>query len=52
MPDRPILDHARASAADFLVMGGYSHWRVSELILGGTTRTILDSAPLPVFMAH
>lgn len=47
-----LLDHARASGADFLVMGGYGHWRISELILGGTTRTILDSTPLPVFMAH
>jgi len=47
-----LLEHARASGADFLVMGGYGHWRVSELILGGTTRTILDSTPLPVFMAH
>ncbi|MDI9849154.1 universal stress protein [Rhodoblastus sp. 17X3] len=47
-----ILDHAREIGADFLVMGGYGHWRVTELILGGATRTILAASPIPVFMAH
>lgn len=47
-----LLDHARDIGADFLVMGGYGHWRVSELILGGATRTILAASSLPVFMAH
>lgn len=47
-----ILDHARDIGADFLVMGGYGHWRISELVLGGATRTILASSPLPVIMAH
>ena len=47
-----IIDYARLVAADFLVMGGYGHWRVSEMILGGMTRSILDAAPLPVFIAH
>lgn len=47
-----ILDHARDIGADFLVMGGYGHWRVTELILGGATRTMLKASPLPVFMAH
>jgi nucleotide-binding universal stress UspA family protein len=47
-----ILAHAMESGADYLVMGGYGHWRLSELILGGTTRTILASMRTPVFMAH
>ncbi len=47
-----LLDHARDIGADFLVMGGYGHWRVTELVLGGATRTILESSPIPVFMAH
>jgi nucleotide-binding universal stress UspA family protein len=33
-------------------MGGYGHSRFRELLLGGTTRTILDSMTLPVFMSH
>jgi len=37
---------------DYLVMGGYGHWRLSEMILGGTTRAILSQMQIPVFMAH
>jgi nucleotide-binding universal stress UspA family protein len=35
-----------------LVMGGYGHSRARELILGGFTRRVLQSAPLPVFLCH
>ena len=47
-----ILTAATRSGADCLVMGGYGHSRVRELILGGATRHILGHAPLPVFMSH
>jgi nucleotide-binding universal stress UspA family protein len=30
----------------------YAHSRVRELVLGGTTRTMLRSMTLPVLMAH
>ena len=45
---------ARASelGADFLVMGGYGHSRVREMILGGVTRYIFDHPNLPVLIAH
>lgn len=35
-----------------LVMGGYGHSRMREMILGGVTRYILGNAALPVLMAH
>jgi nucleotide-binding universal stress UspA family protein len=38
--------------ADVLVMGGYSHSRVREVIFGGFTRRVLRAAELPVLMAH
>lgn len=38
--------------ADLLVMGGYGHSRVREMILGGVTRHILSHPGLPVLMAH
>ena len=38
--------------ADLLVMGAYTHSRMRQLILGGVTRHILESADIPVFMAH
>jgi nucleotide-binding universal stress UspA family protein len=47
-----LIAYARESAADVLVMGGYGHWRLSELILGGATRSLLAAPPTPLFMAH
>jgi nucleotide-binding universal stress UspA family protein len=47
-----LLSRASDLEADLLVMGAYGHSRVRELLLGGVTRTILDSMTLPVLMAH
>jgi nucleotide-binding universal stress UspA family protein len=47
-----LLSHVAARGADLLVMGGYAHSRVRELVLGGVTRTILETMPVPVLMAH
>ena len=47
-----ILSYAADISADFLVMGGYGHSRLRELILGGVTRGILSSMTLPVLMSH
>ena len=37
---------------DLIVMGGYGHARLRELILGGVTQTILRSMTAPVLMVH
>jgi len=47
-----LLSHVADSGADLLVAGGYGHSRFSETILGGVTRTLLESMTIPVFMAH
>jgi nucleotide-binding universal stress UspA family protein len=47
-----ILTHAQDSGADFIVMGAYGHSRLREFILGGVTRSILKSMPVPVLMSH
>jgi nucleotide-binding universal stress UspA family protein len=47
-----LLSRASDLGADLLVMGAYGHSRARELLLGGTTRTILESMTLPVLMAH
>ncbi|HYM71498.1 MAG TPA: universal stress protein [Stellaceae bacterium] len=47
-----LLSRASDIGAHLLVMGAYAHSRVRELILGGATRTVLESMTLPVFMAH
>jgi nucleotide-binding universal stress UspA family protein len=47
-----LLHHAAAFGADLLVMGGYSHSRLHEYLLGGVTRQVLTEAMLPVFISH
>jgi nucleotide-binding universal stress UspA family protein len=47
-----LLSHAADIAADIIVMGGYGHSRLREFVLGGVTRSILQSMTAPVFMSH
>ncbi|HXD07431.1 MAG TPA: universal stress protein [Burkholderiaceae bacterium] len=47
-----LLSHAADVNADLLVMGCYGHSRAREMILGGVTRTVLQSMTLPVLMSH
>ena len=47
-----LLSHAADNATDFVVMGGYGHSRLRQFILGGVTRSILQSMTAPVLMAH
>ena len=47
-----ILDQARSVGADLIVMGGYGHSRLSEMVFGGVTRDMLRTATIPVLMSH
>jgi nucleotide-binding universal stress UspA family protein len=47
-----LLSLAADVNADLLVMGCYGHSRARELVMGGASRTILQSMTLPVLMAH
>ncbi len=47
-----LLSRAADISADLIVMGGYGHSRFKELVLGGATRTILQSMTIPVLMSH
>ncbi|SEP10533.1 Universal stress protein family protein [Salinihabitans flavidus] len=47
-----LMRHAQDCAADMVVMGAYGHSRFREAILGGATRSMLEQAKIPVFMAH
>jgi nucleotide-binding universal stress UspA family protein len=49
---RLLLDRATEVGADLMVMGCYGHSQTRELILGGVTRTVLDTMTLPLLMAH
>lgn len=47
-----ILSHVSDCSASMIVMGGYGHSRLREFVLGGTTRGILSTMTVPVFMSH
>ena len=47
-----LLNEAANIGADMIVVGGYGHSRLGELILGGATNTLLDSMTVPVLFAH
>jgi nucleotide-binding universal stress UspA family protein len=47
-----ILSLAAELDADLIVMGGYGHARLREMVLGGATSTVLRAMTVPVLMAH
>jgi nucleotide-binding universal stress UspA family protein len=47
-----LLSRVADLSADLVVMGGYAHARLRELVLGGVTRTMLRSMTVPVLMSH
>jgi nucleotide-binding universal stress UspA family protein len=47
-----LLNQAADVSADLLVVGGYGHSRLRELILGGVTLELLRHMTLPVLMSH
>lgn len=47
-----LLSMATDVQADLIVMGCYGHSRAREWLLGGATRTLLQSMTVPVLMAH
>ena len=47
-----LLSRASDFQADLIVMGGYGHSRVREIVLGGATREILEAMTVPILMSH
>ncbi|HWT38891.1 MAG TPA: universal stress protein [Paraburkholderia sp.] len=47
-----LLSQAAESGCDMIVMGAYAHSRLHELVLGGATRTVLQSMTVPVLLSH
>lgn len=47
-----ILDAAHTATADLVVMGAWGHSRLTELVLGGTTRHLFQHSDLPLLVAH
>jgi nucleotide-binding universal stress UspA family protein len=47
-----ILSYVADNSGSLIVMGGYGHAKLREVILGGVTRDMLQSMTVPVFMSH
>jgi len=47
-----IIGQATDTGADLVVMGGYGHSRLRELVLGGATQSMVDHMPVPALLAH
>jgi nucleotide-binding universal stress UspA family protein len=47
-----LLSLAADVSADLLAMGCYGHSRTRELVLGGASRTVLESMTVPTLLAH
>jgi nucleotide-binding universal stress UspA family protein len=51
-PVEVLLETAKSIGATLLIMGGYSHSGLREVVFGGFTQRMLAGADLPVLMAH
>lgn len=47
-----LVAHAKGMRAAYIVMGGYSHNRIQEVIFGGVTRSLLKECAVPLVIAH
>jgi nucleotide-binding universal stress UspA family protein len=47
-----LIEFASRQAAEYIVMGGYSHSRAGEFLFGGVTRELLSACPISLVMAH
>ena len=47
-----LLNAAHTMDADLIVMGAWGHSRITELVLGGTTRHLFQYSDLPLLVAH
>lgn len=49
---RALVDTLNEGRFGLVVMGGYGHTRLREMVLGGLTRQMLTEAKIPVLLAH
>jgi nucleotide-binding universal stress UspA family protein len=47
-----LTREARQAGGDLLVIGGYGHSRLREMVLGSVTEQMIAQAAMPVFINH
>jgi nucleotide-binding universal stress UspA family protein len=51
-PGDTLLSRVSDKGCDLLVIGGYAHSRLRDLVVGGVTETMLEHMTVPVLMSH
>jgi len=46
-----LIGTSRSMGADYIVMGGFAHWRLAESMFDGTPHRMLAESPAPLFLA-
>ncbi|PHR72097.1 MAG: universal stress protein [Arcobacter sp.] len=52
IPGEALLKYSNKNKFDLIVAGAFGHKGLKELMLGGTTKYILEHTKIPIFMAH
>jgi nucleotide-binding universal stress UspA family protein len=47
-----LRNHATLAHADMIVMGAFVHSRLRQMVLGGTTQSLLKTCPVPLFLSY
>lgn len=47
-----LLRHAQQNDCDLIIIGGYGHSRLREIVLGGVTRGLLRNSNVPIALSH
>lgn len=47
-----LREAAAGFGAEMIVMGGYAHSRLRQLVFGGVTQSLLKSSPVPLLMSY
>ncbi len=52
IPFQEILDHSDKINADMIVIGSHGHGAIAELLVGGTTRRVVNKSQKPVLVVR
>jgi nucleotide-binding universal stress UspA family protein len=47
-----LMEAAGPHQAGLSIMGGYGHSHIREIVFGGFTQSVLESAEMTVFLIH
>ena len=47
-----LRNHATLTRSDMIVMGGYVHSRLREMVFGGVTQSLLKQSPVPLLLSY